>query len=102
MDLAAPRTGSDWIAPDCAGMDFYAADTGLQDLLAIYLPGDVLDRLMPHYRQLGELAGGRLDELSRIADRHPPVLHPRDRFGRDQDEIEYHPAKWSRSHLATS
>ena len=73
-------------------MDFYAADQGLRDLLAIYLPGEVLDRLTPHYQRLGQLAGGRLDELARIADRHPPVLHPRDRFGRDSDWIEYHPA----------
>ena len=32
------------------------------------------------------------DELAEIADRHPPVLHARDRFGRDEDWIEYHPA----------
>ena len=30
--------------------------------------------------------------LARIADRYPPVLHARDRFGRDEDWIEYHPA----------
>ncbi len=87
-----PRTGSDWIAPDCAGMDFYAADRGLHDLLAIYLPRETLDHLSAHYAALGKLAGGRLDELARVADRHPPVLHPRDRFGRDEDWIEYHPA----------
>ena len=92
MQHNRPRAGSDWIAPDCAGMDFYAVDQGLRDLLAIYLPGEVLDRLTPHYQRLGQLAGGRLDELARIADRHPPVLHPRDRFGRDFDWIEYHPA----------
>src|ERR1700744_790068 len=90
--LDHPRTGSDWIAPDCAGMDFFAADRGLRDLLAIYLPPGVLDRLTPHYQRLGRLAGGRLDELARIADRHPPVLHARDRFGVDEDFIEYHPA----------
>jgi acyl-CoA dehydrogenase len=92
MPLDTPRTGSDWIAPDCAGMDFFTADPGLRDLLGIYLPGDALAHLMPHYRRLGQLAGGRLDELARTADRHPPVLHPRDRFGRDLDWIEYHPA----------
>jgi acyl-CoA dehydrogenase len=93
MSLDIPQTGSDWIAPDCAGMNFFATDPGLRDLLAIYLPdGDVLDRLTPHYQRLGQLAGGRLDELARTADRHPPVLHPRDRFGRDLDWIEYHPA----------
>ncbi len=86
------RTGSDWIAPDCAGMDFFAADQGLRDLLGIYLPAEVLEHLTPHYQHLGQLAGGRLDELARTADRHPPVLHARDRFGRDQDWIEYHPA----------
>ena len=92
MPLDHPRTGSDWIAPDCAGTDFYAIDPGLRDLLAIYLPHDVLQHLTPHFQRLGQLAGGRLDELARIADRHPPVLHARDRFGRDQDWIEYHPA----------
>jgi alkylation response protein AidB-like acyl-CoA dehydrogenase len=92
MPLDHPRTGSDWVAPDCAGMDFFAADRGLRDLLALYLPRDVLAHLTPHFQHLGQLAGGRLDELARTADRHPPVLHPRDRFGRDQDWIEYHPA----------
>jgi acyl-CoA dehydrogenase len=92
MPLDHPRTGSDWIAPDCAGMDFYTADSGLRDLLAIYLPHDVLQHLTPHFQRLGQLGGGRLDELARIADRHPPLLHARDRFGRDQDWIEYHPA----------
>ena len=38
------------------------------------------------------LAGGYLDECARLADRHVPVLHQRDRFGRDVQWIEYHPA----------
>lgn len=86
------RHGSDWIAPDCSGQDFYALDRGLQDLLALYLPPATLASLTPHFARLGALAGGRLDELARVADRHGPVLHPRDRFGRDEDWIEYHPA----------
>jgi len=91
MQADQPLSASDRIAPDCAGMDFHAADRGLRDLLAIYLPAPVLEHLTPHYRRLGQLAGGRLDELARIADAHPPVLHARDRFGRDADWIEYHP-----------
>ena len=51
---------------------------------------DDFARLEPHFDRLGALAGGRLDELARIADKHPPVLHPRDRFGRDEDWIDYH------------
>jgi alkylation response protein AidB-like acyl-CoA dehydrogenase len=92
MPLDAPRSGSDCIAPDCSGMDFYAADRGLRDLLSLYVAPDILRTLTPHYARLGVLAGGRLDELARTADRHGPILHPRDRTGRDEDWIEYHPA----------
>src|SRR5262249_56589181 len=40
----------------------------------------------------GARAGGRLEERAATADKHPPVLHARDRAGRDEDWIEYHPA----------
>ncbi len=86
------RTPTTPIPPDCAGQDFYAQDRSLQDLLAIYLPRETSESLAPHYARLGQLAGGRLDALARTADRHPPVLHPRDRYGNDEDWIEYHPA----------
>ncbi len=82
--------GPDYLAPDGAGQNFYAIDRGLRDLLPLYLAAEDFRGLEPHFDRLGELAGGRLDELARIADRHPPVLHPRDRFGRDEDWIDYH------------
>ena len=85
-----PRRGADHIAPDCAGQNFYAADRGLRDLLRIYLAPDDFRHLEPHFNRLGALGGGRLDELARAADKHPPVLYPRDRFGRDEDWIDYH------------
>src|SRR5882762_3497912 len=88
----APRRGADHIAPDCAGQNFYAIDRGLRDLLKLHLTPQDFQQLEPHFDRLGALAGGRLDELARIADRHAPVLHPRDRFGRDEDWIEYHAA----------
>lgn len=88
----APKQGSDWIAPDCSGQNFYDMDRSLRDLLAIYLPDDIRAHLTRHYAELGQLAGGRLDELARVADRHGPVLHARDKLGRDEDWIEYHPA----------
>ncbi|MEZ5850916.1 MAG: acyl-CoA dehydrogenase family protein [Hyphomicrobiaceae bacterium] len=80
------------LAKDCAGMDFYAVDRGLQDLFAHYVDPALRPALQPHLARMGQLAGGRLDELARIADRHGPVLHARDRLGRDEDWIEYHPA----------
>ena len=87
-----PRTGSDHVAPDCHGMNFYRADRSLQDLLPLYMPQKLRAHLEPHFDRLGELAGNRLDDLAKIADRNGPVLHQRDRYGRDEDWIEYHPA----------
>jgi alkylation response protein AidB-like acyl-CoA dehydrogenase len=84
------RRGPDHIAPDCAGQNFFAEDRGLRDLLQAYLAPDDFRRLEPHFDRLGALAGGRLDQLARAADKHPPVLNPRDRFGRDEDWIDYH------------
>ena len=89
---AAALRGSDAIAPDCTGQDFYALDRGLQQLLALYLPARLHAHMEPHFKRLGVLAGGRLDELARVADKNGPVLHARDRAGRDEDWIEYHPA----------
>ena len=54
------RTGSDWIAPDCAGMDFYAADRSLRDLLEIYLPEDVRSHFTPHFQRMGPAFQGRV------------------------------------------
>jgi acyl-CoA dehydrogenase len=89
---SGPSNSADHIARDCAGLNFYEIDRGLRDLLPLYLADDDRRRLEPHFHRLGALAGGRLDELARIADKHPPVLHARDRFGRDEDWIDYHPA----------
>ena len=85
-------SNSDRIAPDMHGQNFFEIDRSLQGLLKLYLPEDLREHMTPHYRQLGAIAGGRLDELARLSDRHPPTLHPRDAFGRDEDWIEFHPA----------
>src|SRR6202163_2510973 len=85
-----PDRGADHIAPDCAGQNFYRIDRGLRDLLRLYLAQNDFRRLEPHFDRMGALAGGRLDELARAADKHPPVLNARDRFGRDEDWIDYH------------
>ena len=89
-NLAA--AGSDLIAPDCRGLNFWTIDRGFRDLLALYLDAPALHHFAPHLERLGGLAGGRLDELAMQADKRTPVLHHRDRFGRDNDWVEYHPA----------
>jgi hypothetical protein len=80
------------VAPDTTGLNFFRADPSLVDLLALYLPAPLLRHITPHLDRLGALAGDALDRCARLADRHGPVLHHRDRFGRDEQWIEYHPA----------
>src|SRR5271167_3611747 len=86
------KGGTSLLAPDTSGMNFYRADPALADLLRIHLPDALFRHIEPHLDRLGGLAGGYLDECARLADRHVPVLHQRDRFGRDVQWIEYHPA----------
>ena len=83
---------SDRIAPDCAGLNFFEIDHQFQSLLPLYLTQDELNHFSPHFDAMGEVAGGRLNDLAMQADKNEPVLHPRDRFGRDIDWIDYHPA----------
>ena len=91
MNIQTP-IASDLIAPDTTGTNFYRTDPSLADLLRIHLSEKLFKHIDPHLDRLGGLVGGRLDECGRIADRHGPVLHPRDKFGRDVQSIEYHPA----------
>ncbi|MGB6397892.1 MAG: acyl-CoA dehydrogenase family protein [Bradyrhizobium sp.] len=91
-DVTARADRPGLLAPDTSGMNFYRADPALIDLLRIHLPDRIFNHIVPHLDRLGGLAGGYLDECARLADRHTPILHQRDRFGRDAQWIEYHPA----------
>lgn len=91
-DLKEKQTNSDWIAPDTHGQNFFEMDQSLQGLLKLYLPEALREHMTPHYSRLGEIAGGKLDELARMSDKHAPVLHARDPFGRDEDWLEFHPS----------
>ena len=89
---ATARQSSDAIAPDTTGQNFFRADQSLQDILQIHLPENLWRHIEPHLDRLGALAGDHLDNCARLADRHTPILHQRDRFGRDEQYVEYHPA----------
>jgi alkylation response protein AidB-like acyl-CoA dehydrogenase len=89
---AAVARRSQHIAPDCAGLNFYDIDRSLRDLLTLYMDAPLLAHLAPHLHELGQLAGGRLNELADLADKHPPELRFRDKYGRDNEWIEVHPA----------
>src|SRR6478672_6846253 len=66
---AAAPTGSDLIAPDCRGLNFWAIDRAIRDLLTLYMDAAALRHFTPYFERLGELAGGRLDELAVQADK---------------------------------
>ncbi len=91
-DATAKAGQGGLLAPDTTGMNFYRADPALADLLRIHLSDNLFRHIEPHLDRLGALAGGHLDDCGRLADRHVPVLHQRDKFGRDVQWIEYHPA----------
>lgn len=80
------------LLPDTRGLDLWARDPALQQLLDLYLPAELYDHLRPHLARLGAMVTTRLDDLAHAADRHPPALHQRDRHGRDRPWIEKHPA----------
>ena len=94
MSDNAPETAlaANAIAPDTRGGNFYECDAEMQSLLSLYLDPELLAHLQPRLSRLGELAAGELDEAAYLANRHPPELMLRDRFGRDQQSISYHPA----------
>ena len=78
--------------PDRHGANFYDTDPELKALLKLYLPEPLLTHLQPYFQRMGELAGGRLDELALIADKNPPELEVRTRSGEDRQRIIKHPA----------
>ena len=89
--VAAPSAAG-YIAPDCAGMNFYDIDPSLRTSLRLNMQPETYRHFEKYFRDLGGVAGGRLDALARLVDRNPPALEHRDRFGNDVDNIIYHPA----------
>lgn len=92
VSRSAVSARSEALAPDCRGENFYRLDKSLQALLPLYMEDALRRHLTPHLDELGGLAGGRMGDYADMADRHPPVLHPRDRYGRDEEWVEFHPA----------
>ena len=86
--------------PDRHGSNLYTTDPGLEALLRIYLPEDLLHHLQPRLHALGALAGGRLDALAAEADRNPPTLQHRTRAGIDAQRVLKHPAYVEMERLA--
>ena len=80
------------IQPETRELNFYDADTSLQQLLKLYLPADQRLHMQPHFKHLGTLVGSHLDELAFAADQNPPQLEHRNRQGEDTQRVIKHPA----------
>lgn len=70
----------------------YRSDAALEAILRRSLDTEAREWLDPHLDLMGEDSARRLDDLAAQADRFPPVLHARDRYGNRVDRIEFHPA----------
>ena len=95
MDMTAPPLVAAPPAspvPDARGINLYRADPMAAALFAAYLPAPLMAHLAPHFERLGALAGGHLDALAALADKHPPTLSVRSRTGVDESRVDKHPA----------
>jgi acyl-CoA dehydrogenase len=64
--------------PDSRGLNLFEADPSYRGLLELYLEPKLCAHLLPHFTQLGAMAGAELDELALAADKSPPVLNGQD------------------------
>ncbi len=61
--------------PDSRGLNLFEADPSYRGLLELHLEPKLCAHLLPHFTQLGAMAGAGLDELALAADKSPPVLN---------------------------
>jgi acyl-CoA dehydrogenase len=78
--------------PTTRGMNFFLEDRNLQFLCETVMGAPTFERARPHLVEMGEVAGGELDNLAAQADKNPPVLRAFDQAGRRVDEVVFHPS----------
>ena len=83
-------TSTGVIAPDTKGQNFFSIDRTLQDLARLYLDESLCEAIWAQLEELGYRAANDLDDQAMLANRHAPILHQRDKYGQDQQWIEYH------------
>jgi acyl-CoA dehydrogenase len=60
--------------PDSRGLNLFDADPSFRGLLELHLEPKLHAHLLPHFTELGAIAGAELDELAIAADKAPPEL----------------------------
>ncbi|MBT2664285.1 acyl-CoA dehydrogenase family protein [Bacillus sp. ISL-4] len=88
--------------PETKGLNFFKEDLNLPFILHRYLSKEDYDHALSYLTELGEIAGTRLDELSRTADKHTPELIAFNGKGERVNEVDYHPAYKEMEYLGYS
>jgi acyl-CoA dehydrogenase len=88
--------------PTTRGMNFFLEDRNLQFLCETVMGAATFALARPHLVDMGEVAGGELDELAALADKNPPVLRAFDQAGHRVDDVVFHPAYRAMEKLAFS
>lgn len=80
--------------------NFFESDLIFKTYLEKYLSQDAREYFLPKLIRLGKQAAGKLNNLSRMADRNPPEYIKRNQYGEDIGEIAFHPAYYEMMDLA--
>ena len=83
-----------------ASPNFYTADPSLRRRLRRLLDPATFAWAEPYLTEVGELAGGVVDQLAEVADKNRPTLRVRNALGDRVDEVVYHPAYVEMSRIA--
>ena len=75
MVFSPPHARAPEGVPDSRGLNLFEADPSYRGLLELHLEPKLCAHLMPHFTQLGAMAGTELDELALAADKRPSVLN---------------------------
>jgi acyl-CoA dehydrogenase len=80
--------------------NFFESDQILRAYLLDKLSPDAQAYAMPLLEKLGEQAATVMDALSLTADKNPPQLVKRDKWGETINAVEFHPAYWELMKIA--
>lgn len=87
-----PAAANRVLQPDFrVSTNFFHSDLILRDYLRRHIEATDLAALDDRLTQLGAAAAQEMDGLSLNADKFPPTLAKRDRYGESIDEVRFHP-----------
>jgi len=80
--------------------NFYNSDLILKHFIKTFYSKEGIAFMESRLEKLGAEAATKMDKLSQLADKNPPILQKRNALGEDINEIEFHPAYESLKKIA--